>query len=69
MTAPRKNPPRNVPVNLGRCCIARERYFRRIALWANARARLGDAAFFESFAAVERSVARQLRREFPAFTK
>jgi len=42
---------------------ARERMQRRVALWASARARLGDERFFENLGAVERSVAEQLHRE------
>jgi len=43
--------------------VARERYWRRIQLWANARRRLGEKGFFDSLAEVERSVTAQLERE------
>lgn len=40
------------------------RYQRRCQLWHSARHRLGDETFFANLAAVERSVADQLAREF-----
>lgn len=42
---------------------ARERMRRRVQLWANARARLGNERFFENLGAVESAVSDQLRRE------
>lgn len=47
--------------------VARERYWRRVQLWASARRRLGDEQFFASLGAVERCIADQLGREFPDF--
>lgn len=49
-----------------RLYIARERYWRRCQLWANARLRLGDEKFFANLGAVERSIADTLSQEFPA---
>lgn len=43
--------------------VARERMQRRVAIWASARARLGDERFFENLGAVERAVSAQLERE------
>ncbi|WP_288940998.1 hypothetical protein [uncultured Roseovarius sp.] len=58
--------PPETPVNLARFLVARERYWRRCQLWANARRRLGDEAFFANIGAVERSIAQQLETEFGA---
>jgi hypothetical protein len=42
------------------------RYWRRVQLWANARRRLGDEAFFANLASVERSVSARIEAEFGA---
>ena len=59
---PRRPPLANGPLY----AAAQARYWRRCQLWANARRRLGDEEFFANLAAVERSVADQLERDFGA---
>lgn len=46
--------------------IAMARYWRRCQLWANARRRMGDEAFFANLATVARSVEAQLEADFGA---
>ncbi|WP_111735063.1 hypothetical protein [Roseovarius amoyensis] len=56
---------RNTPATFdaAKYLVARERMHRRNALWASARHRLGEEAFFKNLGAVERSVSQQLERE------